>query len=60
MEIVPNYKNILKNESIILEFLKYKYKIVKIGVYPEENITIAIDESLIAHDNGNQILFRRL
>ena len=59
MDIVPNYKSILKIVSniryVIAECLKCKCKIVKIGWDPDEYITVAIDESSITYENGNQV-----
>lgn len=49
MKIVSNIR------YVIAEYLKYKYKLRRIGGDPEENITVAIDESLITHENGNQV-----
>ena len=49
MKIVSNIR------YVIAEYLKYKYKLRQIGGDPEENITVAVDESLITHENGNQI-----
>ena len=55
---IPNYTilNILKNfRKVIIEFIKYNYKLHQIGGPPEEECTVAIDETLITNDNGEQI-----
>ena len=49
MKIVSNIR------YVIAEYLKFKYKLRQIGGDPEENITVAIEESLITHGNGNQV-----
>ena len=49
MKIVSNIR------YVIAEYLKYKYILRQIGGDPEENITVAVNESLITHENGNQI-----
>ena len=56
---IPNYTtilNILKNfRKVIVEFIKYNYKLHQIGGPPEEECTVAIDETLITHNDGEQI-----
>ena len=57
--VIPNYNTILKiltnTRKIIAEYLKYSYKLSQIGGDPETERTVAIDETLITHSNGNQI-----
>ena len=40
---------------MIAEFFKYNYKNIQIGGEPEEERTVAIDETLINHQDGKQI-----
>ena len=58
-KVIPSYatiRNILsKFRCCIAEYLKYQYKIKQIGGSPELNRTVASDESLFIHENGNQI-----
>lgn len=55
----PNLATILKILKkfllCIAEYIKYKYKIYQIGGSPELNKTVAIDETLILHENNRQI-----
>lgn len=57
--IKPIFKTILKNlekiRQVIDEYLKYKYKLVQIGGDPFEDITVALDETLITHCGGEQV-----
>ena len=56
----PNYRTILKIldflRHIMAEYLKYSYKIKQIEGDSTENRAVAIDESLISHDNDVQLL----
>ena len=58
-KLIPSYstiRNILsKFRCCIAEYLKYQYKIRQIGGSPDLNRIVALDESLIIHDNGSQI-----
>ena len=55
----PNYSTITKILKIIRqcisEYIKYNYKIKQIGGSPENNRTVAIDETLIMHEGQKQI-----
>lgn len=58
--IKPNYKttilNILKKiRQVIAEYSKYKYKAVQIGGEPNEDISVALDETLLAHCGREQV-----
>lgn len=57
--VIPNYNIILKiwvnTRKIKAEYLKYSYKLSLIGGAPETERTVAIDEFLITHSNGEQI-----
>ena len=57
--IKPYYKTILKIlktiSQVIAEYLKYKYKSVQIGDDPNEDITVALDETLITHCGGTSL-----
>ena len=52
-------KNVSNIRFVIAEYLKYKYKIVQIGGDSEVNISVEMNESLITHENGNQVWFYR-
>ena len=58
-EKIPNYSTILKIlkniRCSIAEFIKHRYKKTQIGGAPEENKIVAIDESLISHEQNKQI-----
>ena len=59
IHISPNYNTITKFlkkiRQCISEYIKYNYKIKQIGASPENNRTVAIDETLIMHEGQKQI-----
>lgn len=47
--------NILQDiRKVIADYMKHKYRLYKIGCDPDTNKIIAIDETLIIHDQGVQ------
>ena len=55
---IPSFTTILKIlknfRKVIAEFIKYNYKLHQIGGLPEEECNVAINETLITHDDGNR------
>jgi len=45
----------LKKKNCIVEYLKYEYKLVQIGGDQNTNSTVAINETLITHNDGSQV-----
>ena len=41
--------------KIITEYIKYSYKVVQIWGEPSKEKTVALEETLISHDNDQQI-----